>query len=113
MQPHAPAHESPPALAQSGEPASLAAWRGLCDASRDAFEEVYRVLDVRLEERGESFYNAMLPTVVEVGCDAHGGGGGGGYAVRVRQVHTTAYDCKKDGRDGCKDGWMERQIAGI
>ena len=59
---------SPSARAtQSGEPASLAAWRGLCDASREAFEDVYRVLSVRLEERGESFYNSMLPAVVEVG----------------------------------------------
>lgn len=50
---------------QSGEEQSLVAWRLLCDQSRKAFEEVYDLLDVRnLREKGESFYNPMLPGVV-------------------------------------------------
>ena len=49
---------------QSGEPDSLRAWQLLCAQSRRAFEEIYRILDVRLTERGESFYNPYLSGVV-------------------------------------------------
>ena len=50
---------------QAGEPESLRAWRLLCQQSRQAFQAVYDRLDVDLVERGESFYNAVLPRVVE------------------------------------------------
>jgi arginyl-tRNA synthetase len=49
---------------QSGEPDSLRAWQLLCNQSRRAFEEIYRILDVRLVERGESFYNPYLSGVI-------------------------------------------------
>jgi len=50
---------------QQGEPATRAAWQYICAESRRQFEEIYSRLNVHLIERGESFYNDMLPKVVE------------------------------------------------
>lgn len=50
---------------QSGNPESLHAWNIICEISRKAYQEIYDILDVRLEERGESFYNPMLPGLIE------------------------------------------------
>lgn len=50
---------------QGGEPAALKAWEILCSISRKAYEEIYLLLDIRLEERGESFYNPLLPGLVQ------------------------------------------------
>ncbi len=49
---------------QGGDEASLEAWEMVCDISRRAFEEIYRLLDVTLIERGESFYNSYLAEIV-------------------------------------------------
>lgn len=49
---------------QGGDEASLEAWQMICDISRKAFKEIYDLLDVRLTERGESFYNPYLPQVI-------------------------------------------------
>lgn len=50
---------------QSGEPDTLKAWQTLCDLSRHAFQQIYDTLDVKLTERGESFYNPLLADVVK------------------------------------------------
>jgi arginyl-tRNA synthetase len=50
---------------QSGDPATLRAWKGICEISRRAFQEIYDLLDVHLVERGESFYNPYLPQVIK------------------------------------------------
>jgi arginyl-tRNA synthetase len=50
---------------QSGEPDTLKAWQLLCEQSRHYFQEIYDLLDVRVMERGESFYNPLLPDVVK------------------------------------------------
>jgi arginyl-tRNA synthetase len=50
---------------QSLSKASLKAWERICEISRRAFEEIYKLLDVTLKERGESYYNPMLPKIVE------------------------------------------------
>lgn len=50
---------------QSGESETLQAWEMICHISRIAFQEIYTLLDVQLEERGESFYNPELPKIVE------------------------------------------------
>ena len=50
---------------QSGDPLSLKAWGLLCDQSRREFQKIYDRLDIRLSERGESFYNPFLPAVIE------------------------------------------------
>jgi arginyl-tRNA synthetase len=49
---------------QGGSESSLAAWTMICDISRRAFEAIYHLLDIKLTERGESFYNPFLPNVV-------------------------------------------------
>lgn len=49
---------------QGGEEASLEAWEMICDISRKAFKEIYKLLDINIQERGESFYNPYLPKVV-------------------------------------------------
>ena len=49
---------------QGGDPVSLKAWGLLCDQSRREFQKIYDRLDIRLSERGESFYNPCLEGVV-------------------------------------------------
>lgn len=49
---------------QGGDPEALKGWEMICEISRKAFQQVYDLLDVKLEERGESFYNPLLPKVV-------------------------------------------------
>ncbi len=49
---------------QGGEAATLQAWRTLCELSRREFQKIYDALGVRLEERGESFYNPLLADVL-------------------------------------------------
>jgi len=49
---------------QSGDRDSIRAWALLCEQSRREFQAIYDLLDVELTERGESFYNALLPSVV-------------------------------------------------
>lgn len=50
---------------QGGSKESLAVWKIICDISKKAFEEIYSLLDVKIEERGESFYNPYLPEIVK------------------------------------------------
>jgi arginyl-tRNA synthetase len=49
---------------QGGDPVSLKAWGLLCDQSRREFQKIYDRLDIRLRERGESFYNPYLASVL-------------------------------------------------
>lgn len=49
---------------QSGEPSARSAWQVLCDQSRKEFQAIYDRLDIRITERGESFYNPLLADVV-------------------------------------------------
>lgn len=50
---------------QSGDPDSLNAWRTFCELSSKNNQDIYRRLDIeRLEDRGESSYNELLPVVV-------------------------------------------------
>lgn len=49
---------------QSGDQESRTAWEKICEISRQAFHEIYDLLDVKLVERGESFYNPYLADVV-------------------------------------------------
>jgi len=50
---------------QSGNPASRKIWELICNISSQGYEEIYKLLDVTLESRGESFYNPFLPGIVE------------------------------------------------
>ena len=52
---------------QSGDEQCLAAWKMLCKLSRNEFQKLYDRMDIKLEERGESFYNPFLaPMVAEL-----------------------------------------------
>jgi arginyl-tRNA synthetase len=50
---------------QAGAEDTNRAWKLLCDQSRREFGVIYDLLDIKLTERGESFYNPLLPAVVE------------------------------------------------
>jgi arginyl-tRNA synthetase len=50
---------------QSGDADARKAWQVLCDQSRQEFQKLYDRLDIRITERGESFYNPLLPDVVQ------------------------------------------------
>ena len=50
---------------QAGVEDTQRAWQLLCEQSRREFEIIYDWLDIHLTERGESFYNPLLPTVVK------------------------------------------------
>jgi arginyl-tRNA synthetase len=51
-------------LLQSGDKDSLKAWNSICDLSRVEFSKIYDILEVQINERGESFYNPMLASLV-------------------------------------------------
>ena len=50
---------------QARDPETIKAWNLLCDQSRREFQVIYDRLNVKLTERGESFYNPYLATVVD------------------------------------------------
>jgi len=50
---------------QGGEEKYHAAWKKICEISRNEFDQVYKLLDVQLEEKGESFYHPYIPQVLE------------------------------------------------
>ncbi|MEA5597857.1 arginine--tRNA ligase [Rivularia sp. UHCC 0363] len=50
---------------QAGAEDTVHAWKLLCEQSRQEFQIIYDLLDIKVEERGESFYNPFLPAVVE------------------------------------------------
>jgi len=49
---------------QAGAPETTHAWQLLCEQSRREFQQIYNLLDIQLTERGESFYNPLLASVV-------------------------------------------------
>ncbi len=50
---------------QGGNQESLQAWRLICEISRRAYMEIYHLLDIKIVERGESFYNPLLPEIIK------------------------------------------------
>ncbi|KAE9600349.1 putative arginine--tRNA ligase [Lupinus albus] len=50
---------------QGGEIRYRKAWKQICEISRTEFHRVYDRLGVQLEEKGESFYNPIIPSVLE------------------------------------------------
>ena len=45
---------------QAEEKEAIDGWKKICDISRKAYQEIYDLLDVKLIERGESYYNPVL-----------------------------------------------------
>ncbi|KAM6583303.1 hypothetical protein CsatB_010305 [Cannabis sativa] len=50
---------------QGGESEYRKAWSKICEISRKEFDKVYQRLGVKLEEKGESFYNPYIPGVIK------------------------------------------------
>ncbi|XP_047521777.1 arginine--tRNA ligase, cytoplasmic [Pieris napi] len=50
---------------QSGHPDYTAAWKLICEVSRQEFQKVYDRLDIKIIDRGESFYQSRMDTVVK------------------------------------------------
>ncbi len=50
---------------QSHAPDAMKMWELICDISRKAYQEIYDLLDVKLVERGESFYQPYLAKTIE------------------------------------------------
>jgi len=50
---------------QAHDPDSMKAWNLICDVSRKEFQKVYDRLDVVIQERGESFYQDRMVSIVQ------------------------------------------------
>lgn len=50
---------------QSGDPDSVHAWKLICDVSRKDFQKIYDRLDIKIIERGESFYQSRMEKIVK------------------------------------------------
>lgn len=49
---------------QQGQQESRCAWELICEISRKDYQEIYDLLEIRLIERGESYYNPYLADIV-------------------------------------------------
>ncbi len=49
---------------QAGAEDTIHAWNLLCEQSRQEFQVIYDLLDIKVTERGESFYNPLLSAVI-------------------------------------------------
>ncbi|MBS0287935.1 MAG: arginine--tRNA ligase [Proteobacteria bacterium] len=50
---------------QSHDKETLAIWEMICEISRKAYQEIYDLLDIKLVERGESFYQPYLADTIK------------------------------------------------
>ncbi len=51
---------------QAHDPDAISAWNKICEISRSGYQEIYDLLDVKITERGESYYHKLLPKVVKL-----------------------------------------------
>jgi arginyl-tRNA synthetase len=49
---------------QAGDEETYRIWNKVCEVSRKDFEAIYDILNVEITERGESFYNPIIPMVL-------------------------------------------------
>jgi arginyl-tRNA synthetase len=94
------AHENVVKL-QSGDEHVRAGWQMLCEISRQEFQKIYQRLDIKIEEKGESFYNPFLKPMVE---ELQGMGivkeDGGAQCIFVPKSKTPVIIQKSDGGFG-------------
>lgn len=50
---------------QKGDKESVKYWQRICEISRNGYQEIYDLLDVNIQERGESFYNPYLQGILD------------------------------------------------
>lgn len=86
---------------QGGNEDVLAAWRMICEASRKEFQSIYDRLGVTLTERGESFYNSLMPKVIEElkasGKCTHAGEDDGRWIMSIPDMKVPLIMTKSDG----------------
>lgn len=58
------AHQEVIAL-QKEAPKSIEIWKSICQVSRKAYQEIYDLLDIKITERGESYYRKQLPVIIQ------------------------------------------------
>lgn len=58
------AHQEVIAL-QKEAPTSIEIWKSICQVSRKAYQEIYDLLDIKITERGESYYRKQLPIIIQ------------------------------------------------
>ncbi|XP_057369388.1 arginine--tRNA ligase, cytoplasmic-like isoform X1 [Daphnia carinata] len=49
---------------QSHDPVYIKGWQAICDVSRREFQKIYDRLDIKIKERGESFYQDLMKKTV-------------------------------------------------
>jgi len=86
---------------QGGDEDVLAAWRMICDASRKEFQAIYDRLEVTLTERGESYYNPLMPKVIEelktLGKCTYAGDDDGRWIMSIPDMKVPLILAKSDG----------------
>lgn len=50
---------------QSGHPDYISAWKRICEVSRQEFQKVYNRLEIKIIDRGESFYQSRMESIVK------------------------------------------------
>lgn len=50
---------------QSHEPDYIAAWKLICEVSRQEFQKIYKRLEIKIIDRGESFYHDRMDVIVK------------------------------------------------
>ena len=50
---------------QKGNKESIYAWELICNQSRKEFNKIYSILNIKIKERGESFYNKYLESIIK------------------------------------------------
>ncbi|CAG0922635.1 unnamed protein product, partial [Notodromas monacha] len=51
---------------QSHDPDYILAWEQICEVSRKEFQKIYDLLDIKITDRGESFYQSRMDAVVKL-----------------------------------------------
>ena len=51
---------------QGGDRSARKAWQLICAISYEAYHEIYKLLKIEIETRGESFYNSFLPEILQL-----------------------------------------------
>lgn len=50
---------------QQGDPQAIRLWTLICDISSKAYHKIYDLLDIKIIDRGESYYNPVLANIVQ------------------------------------------------
>jgi arginyl-tRNA synthetase len=85
---------------QAYDETCIRAWNMICEVSREYFKIIYKRLHINVDEYGESFYNKMIPPMVEE-LTAKG---------LIQEDSTTTKKGKKEEKKGKKEEKKEEKI---